>query len=481
MLRLANVRKRSAVSVAALIFLLTSAAATAGIIIAGKAISFWFFGGLVVVAAGCFFLLLRTETRRRSLPCWMVFGVVSVLMAIAVALPPRTSNDVWAYSIYGRIVTAHNASPYTHSPEEYPTDPYFARAKRGYHNIRSVYGPVWTGLSAGVMEAADENKTAARLLFQAIAALSVLGAVALLWRRTKDAAVLAFAGLNPVVAASVVNGGHNDALMGLSVLGGAFAAPAHPIVAGLVLGAGASIKVVGFLPLGAVVVWAWCRRGVRHAATLLASALTLIVVGYMLAGGLSVLQPLDRGSRLVVGHSFWFYPRRWIAAALQSTGLTRVRALEGAGHQIAFMGTGVVLLATLIVVLARFRKQRPERLAGASLAPYLFGAQYTLPWYPAWMLPSLATSRRTLLARLVAVQSILLLIVDPDRYAHVHELAGNIVHGLKRAGIPIFDLAVMIGLVIGGIWQLVRRRPKPRAAPIPGPALEEQATSAARG
>ena len=91
----------------------------------------------------------------------------------------------------------------------------------------------------------------------------------------------------------------------------------------------------------------------------------------------------------------------------------------------------------LIVILARVRKQRAERLAGASLAPYLFGAQYTLPWYPAWLLPSLATSRKTLLARLVAVQSVLLLVVDPDRYAHIHGLAGNVVHGLKRFGIPV--------------------------------------------
>ena len=193
MLRLANARKSSPVSVSALVLLLASAAATAGIIITGKAISFWSFGALIIVAAGCFFLLLRTETKRPSLPCWLVFGAVAVLMVIAVALPPRTSNDVWAYSIYGRIITAHDASPYVHYPEEYPSDPYFARAKRGYHNIRSVYGPVWTGLSAGVMEIADENKTGARLLFQGIAALSVLGALALLWRRTKDAAVLAFA------------------------------------------------------------------------------------------------------------------------------------------------------------------------------------------------------------------------------------------------------------------------------------------------
>jgi hypothetical protein len=293
--------------------------------------------------------------------------------------------------------------------------------------------------------------------------------------------VLAFAGLNPVVAASVVNGGHNDALVGLSVVGGAFAAPAHPVIAGLVLGAGASIKIIGFLPLGAVAVWVWYRRGVKQAVMLLGSGLALVVIGYMLAGGMDALRPLGRGSRLTVRHSFWFYPRQWIAAGLQATGLTRTRALDGAVHQIAIMGTGVVLFVTLIVVLARFRKQRPERLAGASLVPYLFGAQYVLPWYPGWILPSLATSRKTLLARLVVVQSIVLFAVDPDRFFHVHGISGDVLHTLQRYAIPLFEIIVMIGLLVGGVMQLVRRRSKPGRAPIAGPVLEEQATTAARG
>src|SRR5207302_1872143 len=107
MLRIANAA-RSRVSASAL-YLLLSAGATAGIIITGKQIPPWSFGALLAVAAVCFFLLLRAESKRPSLRCWMVFGAATVLMAIAVALPPRTSNDVWAYSIYGRIVTAHNA------------------------------------------------------------------------------------------------------------------------------------------------------------------------------------------------------------------------------------------------------------------------------------------------------------------------------------------------------------------------------------
>jgi len=481
MLRLATVRARPGSRAPALILLVISAAATAEIVIAGKRIPPWSFALLLAISAGSFFFLLHRETKRPALACWMVFAATAIVMTIAVAVPPRTSNDVWAYAIYGRIVTAHDTSPYVRPPQDFPNDPYYLRARRGYHNIKSVYGPVWTGLSAGVMEVADENKWAARLMFQGIAALSVLGALVLLWRRTKDAAVLAFAGLNPVVAASIVNGGHNDALVGLAVLGGAFAAPSSPILAGLILGAGAAIKVVGLLPLGAVALWAWYRRGLRYGATIVSSGLAVVVAGYALAGGFTALRPLGRGSRLIVHHSVWYYPRQWIAAVLRAGGSTRAHSKSGAAHDIAIIGTVFVLCIIAIVVLARFRKQRPERLAGASLAPYLFGAQYVLPWYPGWVLPSLATSRRTLLAKLVAVQSILLFVVDPDRFYTVHGFSGAVDHVIQRYLIPSFEVVVIGALLANGVSQLMRKRRRVERPAAPAQRFEEEATSAAPG
>ncbi|MGZ4204543.1 MAG: glycosyltransferase 87 family protein [Actinomycetota bacterium] len=485
MLRVTPSRAPSRPSAASIALLSLTMAATTGIIVAGKHIPVWAFGGMLAVAAAAFFLLLRSESKRPTLRCWIVFAAAAVLMTIAVAVPPRTSNDVWAYSIYGRIVVAHHTSPYVHAPEEFPTDPYLPPAKRGYHNIRSVYGPVFTGVSAGVMKIAGTHKTVARILFQLLAALGVLGALALLWRRTKDSSALVFAGLNPIVAASIVNGGHNDALVGLAVIGGAYAAPAHPIVAGLVLGAGASVKIVGLLPLGAVALWSLYRRGVRHAAILSASGLGVVVGGYALAGGLTALGPLGRGSRLVVRHSFWYFPRQWIASSLQATGITRPEALAKTAHTIAWMSMALVLTLALAMVLAQFRKQRPERLAGASLVPYLFGASYVLPWYPGWVLPSLATSRTTMLARLVAVESILLFAVDPDRFFHVHHGSGAVVHVFQRGLLPLFEIVVVVAFMVAGIVSLWRRRPPRDHDPVirlDEPARDEdRPTSATRG
>jgi hypothetical protein len=340
---------------------------------------------------------------------------------------------------------------------------------------------VWTGVSAGVMEAAGENKWAARLMFQGIAGLSILGAMVLLWRRTKDAGVLAFVGLNPVVAASIVNGGHNDALVGLAVLGGAFAAPSFPVVAGLILGVGAAIKVIGLLPLGALALWAWYRRGLRHGAKILSSGLAVVVIGYALVGGWTALRPLGRGSRLIVHHSFWYGPRQWIRAAVRAGGSGARHATSVAAHDIALIGTIFVLIVTAIVVLSRFRKHRPERLAGESLVPYLFGAQYVLPWYPGWLLPAMATSRKTMLAKLVAVQSILLFVVDPDRFYSWHGIYGGVDHVIQRYLIPVFEIAVIVGLVVTGLLQLLRGKGKGDRPSAPVPRLEEEATSAAPG
>lgn len=461
--------------------LLVSAAATTAIILTGKRIPPWSFVLMLVAAVGSFVLLLRRETKKPSLACWMVFAVTAVLMTIAVATPPRTSNDVWAYAIYGRILTAHSASPYVHAPQDFPNDPYYPNARKGYKSIKSVYGPVWTGLSAGVMDMADENKTAARVMFQGIAALSVLGAMALLWRRTRDAGVLAFVGLNPVMAASIVNGGHNDALVGVAVLGGAFAAPSFPIIAGLILGIGAAIKVIGLLPLGALALWAWYRRGLRHGAKLLSSGLAVVAIGYALVGGITALRPLGRGSRLIVHHSFWYGPRQLIRALVRGGGSGVRQATSVAAHDIALAGTIFVLVATTIVVLSRFRKHRPERLAGESLVPYLFGAQYVLAWYPGWVLPSMATSRKTMLAKLVAVQSILLFVVDPDRFYYWHGFYGAVDHTIQRYMIPVFELAVIVALLVSGVRQLLRRKAKGDKLGTPIRRLEGEATSAARG
>src|SRR5439155_18931353 len=167
------------------------------------------------------------------------------------------------YAMYGRMVAHHQVSPYRHAAAEFPHDPWAGKVPHGWRQTRSVYGPLFTGVSAAAMVPVGDSFLAGRLFFQLLAAAGVVGCLWLLERRARSAAALALLALNPVVIVSVVNGGHNDALVGLGVLGGVLLAERRPLVAGLVLGAAALIKAAALLPLAVVAVWVWRRRGWR--------------------------------------------------------------------------------------------------------------------------------------------------------------------------------------------------------------------------
>ncbi len=65
----------------------------------------------------------------------------------------------------------------------------------------------------------DHQRSPPRLYFQLIAALALAAVLIVVWRTTRSTAAVAFLGLNPVLAVIVVNGGHNDMLIGGLLLG----------------------------------------------------------------------------------------------------------------------------------------------------------------------------------------------------------------------------------------------------------------------
>ena len=67
------------------------------------------------------------------------------LLVVAVVIAP-VGHDIWSYAMYGRIVSVHHASPYTHVPADYPHDPLLHLV--GWRRTPSVYGPGFVGLAA---------------------------------------------------------------------------------------------------------------------------------------------------------------------------------------------------------------------------------------------------------------------------------------------------------------------------------------------
>ena len=168
------------------------------------------------------------------------------LLGLAVAVPPHGSHDLWSYAMYGRMVSHYHASPYRHIPAEYAGDP--MRHLVTWTHTKSVYGPVFTAVSAVLMTVAGGSTLLARLAFQGTAALALVAIVGMLWRREVSPVALALLVLNPVVVIGIVNGGHNDLLVGGLALAAVYRLQQQrPVVAGALLASAGLIKVSALL------------------------------------------------------------------------------------------------------------------------------------------------------------------------------------------------------------------------------------------
>jgi glycosyl transferase family 87 len=288
----------------ALTFVLVSAGATA--LVTARKFSTPNRAGLLALAFAAFALALGVGRWRRALSMRTVVIVTAALLVVGVNRWPRDSTDIWSYAAYGRMVSVYGASPYRHVPVEFSNDRAIRRVKPMWQNTSSVYGPLWNEISAGVVSVTRTNSQSTRMWFQSLAALSVFLAVLLIARRTRSPVAAALIGLNPLIIYDVVNGGHNDALVGLAILVGVLLASRERFaLAALAIALGALVKLVALLGLVALIVWILRKRGVRPAAIATAVGGGVVAVGYALSGGLDALTPL-RDARLQMSrNSIW--------------------------------------------------------------------------------------------------------------------------------------------------------------------------------
>ena len=368
---------------------------------------------LLTVAYAALALVLVVEVRRHrarlapALGKALVAGCAAGLLILAVAVPPTESGDVWAYSWYGRVVAHYHANPYTNPPSRYPADAWARRVDRPYQNNTSVYGPVFTAVSGAGMLLFGFSFLAARLFFQLLASACVVGALVLVWRRTRSPAAVAIIGLNPLVVVSVVNGGHNDAWAGLAVVAGVVLVTRNRMRwAGLVLAAAVLVKVATVLPLLAVGLWVWRNRGWRAATELGGAAVAAGLVAYSIAGGTTAIGPLRAAQLHFSGPSVWKGPERWLGGA----GLSRWIATAATAAAVAF---------TLFLARRRIAHADPILIAGAAVLAYCLLGPYVLPWYVFWGLPAFALAWRSRLTWLALLHgAVLHLAYVPDPEIH---------------------------------------------------------------
>lgn len=413
---------------------------------------------LVALATSTCLLVLWAERRGRGPTLRGVVIALAAVVIVAVLIAPRSSQDLWLYSMYGRTLAVHHVSPYTHVPADFPADPFLGHVARGWHHSPSVYGPLFVAYASLGALVAGDHLLVARLFHQLVAAGALTGILLLVWRRTQSPAALALVGLNPAIAVAALNGGHADLLVGFLILAAVLlAADDRLLPAGLLLGAAIAVKVTAALALLGLLVWLCRRRDVRMATRLALPAVAVPLIGYVAAGP-DALRALEAGDNvgIISRASIWQLP---LAKALDLSASSGPRLIS--------------LLATLTVAaLATGLAWRtaghrgPEQSALVATASYPLAASYTLPWYMGWGSLPLAALRPH--SRLTA-----LLVVEGGFLTAAYQLP----HGLARVpwlpgGHPIVTYLAPTILLVAFVVIAASDRPErgSMASPRPDPA-----------
>ena len=401
---------------------------------------------LVLVAFTAWGVAVVATREARSARAAAIVGLLAGTTIVAALLvPPRGSHDLWGYAVYGRMVSQHGVSPYTHDPAEFPHDPLLPLMGSGYHHTRSPYGPAFTAVSALGTGLVGADPRANRLVFQGLEALAVAIVLVVLWRRTRRVDALVWVGLNPVVISALVNDGHNDGLIMLCILLGIVLTTDRRAIAGAaVLGLAALVKLPALLALAGLTIWLLRARGLRESARAAAVGAGVVVLGYAFVGPAAV-RSISESGQVISRASVW----------------TPVRdLLSGGGHSSVVDAlpvvalVGVVALAALLAYAGASDAEPVASTAGASSA-FALGGSYVLPWYATWGLPSFALRRPGALAWLVAAQGALLLVTyQLPHHADAVE-NGLFVHRLLTDVVPT---AIVVAAVVIGVRALTRSR-----------------------
>ncbi len=438
-------RRPSPTAVGALV---VTTLATALVVAGGSALPNSVHVALVALACAAYLaLILRRSPSGLSIK--LVGAAIALQTIVALGRPPSATEDLWWYAIYGRILAVYHASPYTHVAAQYPHNPLLGLVGHTWRHTPSVYGPAFTALSGLASVVLSTSFLGTRLFYQGLAAAALVTACVIVWRRTRSADAVAFFALSPFTALYLVNGGRNDILVGVALLGAVVLAQRdHPTAAGVVGGLGALVKLTGMVGVVALVV-TLVVRGRRSEARRVGIAAGLTVVGaYALAGMSAIFTPMDTAGSMYSRASVW-------------------RLLPLLGHHLPINTVALAALGLVVCwVMFRNAPSGPEVAVPATLTALTLGAAYTLSGYVAWALPTAALQHRGRVARIAALQGVVLVMTYEIVRQPVPGRFGADLHQLAVIGGPLILLGLLGALVVGG-----RSRPAASPAvsgPIPG-------------
>ncbi|MEP6623688.1 MAG: glycosyltransferase 87 family protein, partial [Acidimicrobiia bacterium] len=382
----------------------------------------------------------------------------AVVFLAAIVVAPHDSHDLWSYAMYGRIVSVHHASPWVTLPAQFRGDPFLTLVAPGWRHTTSIYGPAFTFLAAAITKVGSDSATAVRMLFTSSFALAAALGGWIIHRRTRSAAAVALVVLHPAIAIAGLSGGHNDVLVGVSLLGAVvLAQDDRPVAAGFAAGLATLVKLTGGIGIVALACWGLRHRGPRWSARFAAGSLGFVALAYLPFGttGLSAFVK-NRGS--LSRASAWQLPRLLTGLDQRHTGI-RLGLPNSDTQLLVTVGAGFTLALVGWLAFRMSRAEHPAIGMISALGGYLFFAPYVLPWYPAWVIPTIGLVPRVAAARLLALQAALLVVVYELKTQSLATWVASIVWWGAVVG--------SVGLAIVLLRTLRRTLAEPAALPTP--------------
>jgi hypothetical protein len=360
---------------------------------------------LAVLSFGSLAMLALVPELRTAVNGRLVIVVACIVAGLAIIPPPAPGSDVWVHAAYGRIVVEHGANPYRHAPDEYPGDPFVQRLYL-FRTVRPLYGPAFIATTAAVAATGRDSRLAVRLIYQLLAAGSLLVALLVLARSGVPGGDLALLALNPVVIVEIVSQGRLDVLIGLGLLAGAIAASRNrPYVAAIAIALAALYKLPVVLALAALGAWVWRRSGSKKAVAVSATGAAVIVAAYVIAGGIDAIRPLVDSRSASTGSSIWVLTQVDGLRSVIGDANARLGSLPSAVSALATL-TGLALGA--LWAAPRLRDHVPALVVALPVAAYLLTSPYAPYWYLGWILPLVVLKRSTATAVVVAFYATML-------------------------------------------------------------------------
>jgi hypothetical protein len=374
---------------------------------------------LIAMAVGYGMVLLTV----RALPSRTVWLTIIAAHLALLAGPVLFSQDLFGYLSYARLGALHGLDPYTHTSAAAPGDGVYRFL--GWHGVSSPYGPLFTlgtyalvplGVAGGVWGlktlAVAGSLGAVALLARSASVISARGTAPVMAAddsRTRIGAAstraAAFVGLNPVLLAFAVGGGHNDTLI-LALLAGALLASAagadlpgraasHTLDGGATATPGApgstsrQRSAIGLLAVATAVK---LSAGLALPFLLLSPArwrerLGLLRVAVIALAAVAVIGVLGFGT-----HALGFLgavrgEQQLIAVHSVPAELARLVGLHGTP---GWWRSSFAVLFVVVLVGALWRTIRGadwRLMAGWSTLVLLLCTAWLLPWYAIWSLP----------------------------------------------------------------------------------------------